>query len=59
MASRQQITQLKQIRQAEKYDADEDWYGYLNDAFSIHVSADTQLTHDQAKQIIAAFGAAE
>lgn len=57
MASRQQITQLKQIRQAEKYDADADWYGYLADAFSINVSADTALTYEQAKQIIAAFGA--
>ena len=57
MATRQQITQLKQIRQAEKYDADADWYGYLADAFSISVTADTQLTHEQAKQIIAAFGA--
>lgn len=57
MASRQQITQLKQIRQAEKYDADADWYGYLADAFSISVSADTALTYEQAKQIIGAFGA--
>lgn len=59
MASRQQITQLKQIRTAEKYDADADWHGYLNDAFSISVGTDGQLTHDQAKQVIDAFGAAE
>lgn len=59
MATRQQITQLKQIRAAEKYDADADWHGYLSDAFSINVAADGQLTYDQAKQVIDAFGAGQ
>ena len=48
-----------EIRPCQKFcpKADADWYGYLADAFSISVTADTQLTHEQAKQIIAAFGA--
>lgn len=59
MATRQQITQLKQIRAAEKYDADADWYSYLDDAFSIRAGNDGQLTYDQAKQVIDAFGSGQ
>jgi len=55
MASRQQLAQLKQIRQAEKYDADDDWFGYLREALGINVAAEKDLTEAQAAEIIAVF----
>lgn len=54
MASRQQITQLKQIRQAEKYDADEDWLQYVHNITGAR-AADKDLTSQQAQQIIDLF----
>lgn len=55
MATRQQITQLKQIRQAEKYDTDEAWSDYLFNLTGARVTADKDLTTEQAQSVINEF----
>lgn len=54
-ASREQLDRLAKIRAAEKYESDEDWYGYLHDAAGITAKADKDLTEEQAAQVILLF----
>ncbi|WP_373202638.1 recombination protein RecT [Mycobacterium marinum] len=55
MATRQQITKLKSIRQAEKYDIDADWFDYIRTMTGGSVGAEKDLSEDQAQVIIDAF----
>lgn len=55
MASRQQLGQLKQIWAQEKYENPDERAAYLRDVFGFNVSADKDLTFDQAAQVISTF----
>lgn len=55
MATRQQIAQLKKIRQAEKYDDDADWFTYVENVTTARVTSEGQLTQDQAQRILDLF----
>ncbi|RFZ11219.1 recombination and repair protein RecT [Mycobacterium marinum] len=55
MATRQQITKLKNIRQAEKYDDDSDWFDYIRTMTSADIKAEKDLSEYQAQVIIDAF----
>ena len=55
MASKAQLAKLAQIRAAEKYDADSDWLGYLGEVLGIVVAKESDLTTDQAADIINLF----
>lgn len=57
MASRKQLAQLKQIRDAEKYDSDADWFGFLTDVLGAPVGRAGDITAEQAERIIADFTA--
>lgn len=61
MASRKQLAQLKQIRDAEKYDADTDWFGFLTDVLAEPITRVSDITAEQAERILATFadGAAQ
>lgn len=58
MASRKQLAQLKQIRDAEKYDTDAEWFGFLSDMLAEPITRASDLTADQADRILATFAAA-
>lgn len=55
MATRQDITRLRQIRAAEKHDEDASWFDYIHAVTGARVTADRELTHHQAQQIIDIF----
>lgn len=55
MANRTQLNRLAKIRAAEKYESDEDWYGYLHDAAGVTAKADKDLTEEQAAAVITLF----
>lgn len=55
MAGRPEITRLKQIRQAEKYDDDDSWFDYVHAVTGARVTADKDLTKHQAQQVIDLF----
>lgn len=57
MATAQQLKQLNAIRQAEKWEADDEWRAYIKALTGAEVTADGQLTEAQARQIIDEFGA--
>lgn len=57
MASRKQLAQLKQIRDAEKYDTDADWFGFLTDMLAAPIGRAGDITAEQADRIIADFTA--
>lgn len=57
MASRKQVAQLKQIRDAEKYDTDAEWFGFLSDMLAEPITRASDLTADQADRILATFAA--
>lgn len=58
MASRKQLAQLKQIRDAEKYDADSDWFGFLTDMLATPINRAADITAEQADRILATFATA-
>ena len=53
MASRKQLGQLKQIRDAEKYDADLEWFGFLSDLLGEQITKASDITSEQADRILA------
>ena len=55
MASNQQLSQLAQIRAAERYESDEDWHAYVLAATGAEVTADRDLTEEQAATLIDVF----
>lgn len=55
MAGRSEITRLKSIRAAEKYDDDASWFEYVHSVTGARVTADKDLTLAQAQEIIALF----
>lgn len=61
MASRKQLAQLKQIRDAEKYDTDAEWFGFLSDMLAEPITRASDITAEQAERILATFidGAAQ
>lgn len=57
MASRKQLAQIKQIRDAEKYDTDADWFGFLTDMLAEPITRAADITAEQADRILATFAA--
>lgn len=57
MATPQQLKRLNAIRQAEKWEADDDWRAYVQALTATEVAADGQLTEAQAQTVIDEFGA--
>lgn len=55
MASKVQLAKLKQIREAEKYDADADWFGWLSDYLGVTVRGDNDITAEHADRVLAEF----
>lgn len=55
MAGKPQLDKLKNIRAQEKYDTDEEWFAYVEAATGATVTADKQLTLEQADNLIALF----
>lgn len=55
MASRKQLAQIKQIRDAEKYDTDAEWFGFLTDMLAAPITRAADITAEQAERIIATF----
>ena len=55
MASRKQLAQLKQIRDAEKYDSDTEWFGFLTDMLATPIRRAADITAEQADRILATF----
>lgn len=55
MASKVQLAKLKQIREAEKYDQDADWFAWLSDVLGVTVGGENDITADQAAQVIGMF----
>lgn len=55
MASRQQLAQIKQIRTAEKYDTDTEWFGFLTDMLATPIGRAADITAAQAAHIITTF----
>lgn len=55
MASRKQLAQLKQIRDAEKYDSDTEWFGFLTDLLATPIGRVADITAEQAERILATF----
>jgi recombination protein RecT len=54
MATKTDLAKLKRIREAERYD-DEAWFDYVHAATGARVTADGQLTYDQARTVIDLF----
>lgn len=52
-----QVKRINAIRQAEKWEADDEWSAYVQALTGSEVAADGQLTEAQAQQIIDEFGA--
>lgn len=59
MASKVQLAKLAQIRAAERYDADEDWFGWLADYLGHPIKADNDITGDDATRVLAEFNEAK
>lgn len=57
MATPQQLKRLNAIRQAEKWEADDEWHAYIQALTGTEVAADGQLTEAQAQAVIDEFGA--
>ncbi|KQH75562.1 hypothetical protein AO501_25125 [Mycobacterium gordonae] len=57
MATPQQLKRLNAIRQAEKWEADDEWRAYVQALTGAEVAADGQLTETQAQAVIDEFGA--
>lgn len=55
MATPAQLKRLNAIRQAEKWEADDEWHAYVQALTGTEVAPDGQLTHSQAQQIIDEF----
>lgn len=55
MASRKELAQINQIRAAEKYDTDTEWFGFLTDLLGAPISRASDITADQAAHIISTF----
>lgn len=56
-ATPQQLKRLNAIRQAEKWEADDEWHAYVQALTGTEVAADGQLTEAQAQAVIDEFGA--
>lgn len=54
-ATPDQLARLNAIRQAEKWEADDEWHAYVQALTGTEVAADGQLTQSQAQQIIDEF----
>lgn len=54
-ATADQLARLNAIRQAEKWEADDEWHAYVQALTGTEVAADGQLTQSQAQQIIDEF----
>ena len=57
MATPAQLKRLNAIRQAEKWEADDEWHAYVQALTGTEVAADGQLTEAQAQAVIDEFGA--
>lgn len=55
MATPQQLKRLNAIRQAEKWEADDEWHAYVQALTGTEVAPDGQFTQSQAQQIIDEF----
>lgn len=54
-ATDDQLARLNAIRQAEKWEADDEWHAYVQALTGTEVASDGQLTQSQAQQIIDEF----
>lgn len=52
LATPQQLKRLNAIRQAEKWEADDEWHAYIQALTGTEVAADGQLTEAQAQAVI-------
>lgn len=55
MANENQLARINAIRQAEKWEADDEWHAYVQALTGTEVAPDGQLTQSQAQQIIDEF----
>ncbi|MCV7424381.1 recombinase RecT [Mycobacterium yunnanensis] len=55
LAGKTELAQLKQIRDAERYGDDESWFAYVQAATGATVTADKDLTLEQAQKLIELF----
>lgn len=55
MASKAQLAKLKNIRAAERYETDAEWFDYIDAAVQVRVSRDADLTFEQAESLIEIF----
>lgn len=58
MATEEQLAKLDNIRAAEKYDTDEEWFGFISDVAGVQATARNQITADEADRVIALFNEA-
>jgi len=58
-ATKTQLAQLKNIRAAEKYETDADWFAYLADVAGVTATTEAEITSDEAERVIALFQVAE
>lgn len=58
-ASKTQLAQLANIRAAEKYESDTDWFGYMRDVAGVVATTEADITAADAERVIALFQAAE
>lgn len=56
-ATADQLARLNAIRQAEKWEADDEWHAYVQALTGTEVATDGQLTEAQAQAVIDEFGA--
>ncbi|AQT78291.1 hypothetical protein B1R94_02140 [Mycolicibacterium litorale] len=55
MATKTQLAQLKNIREQEKYDTDDEWFGYMADVAGVGATRESEITFDDATRVIALF----
>jgi len=55
MASAEQLEKLRNIRKTERLDDDGSWFDYIKSATGARVTADEQLTQEQAGELIGIF----
>lgn len=58
LATPEQLAKLDNIRAAEKYDTDEEWFGFISDVAGVQATARNQITADEADRVIALFNEA-
>ncbi len=55
LASPEQLAVLKNIRASERYDTDEEWFGYMSDVAGVVAKSEAEITAADADRVIALF----